>query len=139
MAKTKRKSRIGRPPKHGGYSLIVRQGELPENRGHIREYLTSVREGLILDLGPTEGDLTTAQLVLIDRVTSLLSVVRLMEEYAKDKGGMSGDRLSESLRESYITYNNSIRLTLGALGIDKRVRDQGGLDGYLESNYGGKK
>lgn len=138
MAKTKGKSRIGRPPKHGGYSLIVRQGEFPENRRHIRDYLISVRSGLILDLGPTEQNLTTAQLVLIDRLTSLLSIVRLMEEYAKEKGGLNGGRLSESLRESYITYNNSIRLTLQALGIDKQVRDRGDLDGYLESNYGKK-
>lgn len=136
MAKTKQKSRVGRPRKHGAYSLIVKAGGLPENKGHIREYLNRVRDGLILDQGPTEEDLTTAQVVLIDRVTSLLSVVRLMEEYAKEKGGMSGDRLSESLRESYITYNNSIRLTLGALGIDKRARERGDLDGYLKSNYG---
>jgi len=121
MAKTKTKTKRGRPIKHGGYSIIVRQGELPESRKHVREYLNMIRAGIISDLGPTEEDLTTAQIVLIDRLVSLLSVVRMIEEYAKEKGAFSGDRLSESLRESYISYNNSIRLILDKLGIEKRA------------------
>ena len=121
MVSSRKKTKRGRPLKHGGYSIIVRQGELPENRKHVREYLNLVRDGIISDLGPTEEDLTTAQLVLIDRLVSLLSVVRMIEEYAKEKGAFTGDRLSESLRESYISYNNSIRLILDKLGIEKRV------------------
>ena len=124
MARTKVKTKRGRPLKHGGYSIIVRQGDLPENRKQVREYLNKIRDGIISDLGPTEENLTTAQIVLIDRLVSLLSVVRMIEEYAKEKGAFSGDRLSESLRESYISYNNSIRLILDKLGIEKRVVEE---------------
>ena len=120
--KKKGKSKRGRPPKHGGYSLLIK-GELPENRKYIRRYLTAVREGLIQDLGPTEKDLTTAQLVLIDRIVTKLGVVRCIEEYIREHTVMTGARLSPSLRESYLAYNNSIRLDLAALGINKRNKE----------------
>jgi len=50
-SKKKGKSRRGRPPKHGGYSLLIK-GELPDNRRYIARYLTEVREGLIKDVWP---------------------------------------------------------------------------------------
>ena len=119
MTKKKGKSRRGRPPLHGGYSLISK-GELPENRRYIRRYLTEAREGLIRDLGPTEDDLTTGQAIMIDRVTTKLGIVRCIEEFIREDAVFEGKRLSPSLRESYLAYNNSIRLDLQALGIDKR-------------------
>ena len=132
--KKKGKSKRGRPSKHGGYSLLVK-GELPENRKYIRRYLTSVREGLIQDLGPTEVDLTTAQIVLIDRVVTKLGVIRCIEEYIRENTVMTGDRLSTSLRESYLAYNNSIRLDLQALGIDKKQSETLDLHEYIEDKY----
>jgi hypothetical protein len=137
MAGNKQKKKRGRPPKHGGYSLLVK-GELPENRKHIREYLTGVREGLILDLGPTEENLTAAQIILIDRVVTKLGVIRCIEEHIRENSVMRGHDLAPCLRSSYLAYNNSVRLDLQALGIDKQVRDREDLDGYLESNYGDK-
>lgn len=136
--KKKGKSKRGRPPKHGGFSLLVK-GELPENRKYIRKYLTAVREGLIQNLGPTEGDLTTAQTVLIDRVVTKLGVIRCIEEYIRENTVMIGDRLSASLRESYLAYNNSIRLDLQVLGIDKR-KNEGTIDlhKYVAQRYGKK-
>jgi len=62
------------------------RGELPDNRRYLAPYLTGVREGLIRDLGPTEEDLTTAQKVLIDRLVNYLGIVRLIEEYVKERG-----------------------------------------------------
>ncbi len=138
-AKKKGKSRRGRPPKHGGYSLLVK-GELPENRKHIKVYLTEVRSGLIQDLGPEEKDLTTAQIVLIDRIVTKLGVIRCIEEYIRENTVMTGNRLSPSLRESYLSYNNSIRLDLTALGIDKRKVEEEDLMSYVQKTYGkGKK
>jgi len=122
-AKMKGKSRRGRPPKHGGYSLLTK-GELPENRKYIRQYLTEVREGLIEDIGPREIDLTTAQKVLIDRIVSKLGIVRCIEEHIRENTVMRGHDLAPSLRKSYLAYNNSIRLDLQALGIDKRQADE---------------
>lgn len=118
----KPKSRRGRPRvKHGAYSLLTR-GELPEHRKYLRPYLTAVREGLIRDLGPAEEDLTTAQLVLVDRVITSLGIVRLIEEYVKDKGIFQNPEgfLNPALATHYIAYQNSIRLTLSALGINRK-------------------
>ena len=128
----KQRKKRGRPPKHGGYSLLIKS-ELPENRKHIREYLTGVRGGLIQDLGPTEKGLTTAQIVLIDRVVTKLGVIRCMEEHVRENTVMKGDRLSPCLRASYLAYNNSIRLDLQALGIEKKQADKVlDLGAYLE-------
>lgn len=135
MVNIKKERKRGRPPKHGGYSLLFK-GELPENRKHIARWLTEAREGLIADLGPGEGNLTSAQGIIIDRVISKLGVVRCIEEYIKENTVMKGDRLSPSLRESYLAYNNSIRLDLQALGLDKRTSEVPDLQSYLKETYG---
>ena len=103
--------------KHGGYSFLTK-GEIPEHRQYIKEYLTALREGLIRERGPLEKDLSIAQLILIDRLISLLGVIRLIEEKAKEDGVFIGKNLIPSLRTSYIAYNNTVRLTLDKLGID---------------------
>ena len=132
--KKKRKSKLGRPPKHGGYSLLTK-GELPENRKYIRRYLTNVRESLIRDLGPTEENLSAAQTILIDRIVVKLGVVRCIEEYIRENSVMEGDRLAPSLRESYLTYNESIRRDLMALGIQRRESDSFDLQEYVRKKY----
>jgi len=78
---TVRFKRGGRRPKsHGGYSFLVK-GDLPEDRSHILKYLMAVREGLTKDLQDSGSGLTTAQIILIDRITTKLGVVRCMEEH----------------------------------------------------------
>ena len=137
--KKKKKPRLGRPPKHGGYSLLTAKGELPENRKYVRRYLTEVREGLIEDIGGTEESLTTAQRVLIDRIVSKLGVVRCIEEHIRENTVMTGHDLAPSLRGSYLAYNNSIRLDLQALGVDKRKGEEGlDLMTYVQEKYGKK-
>lgn len=74
-------------------------------------------------MGPTERDLTAAQIILIDRVVTKLGVIRCIEEYIRENTVMTESRLSPSLRESYLAYNNSIRLDLQALGINKRNKE----------------
>ena len=122
LSKKTTKKKLGRPPRHGGYSLLTR-GELPENRRYLRPYLSGIRQRLIRDLGPGEDDLTAAQVILIDRVITYLGIVRLIEEYVRDKGIFSnaGGFLNPSLSKGYLAYNNSIRHTLQALGIDHRA------------------
>lgn len=109
--------------RHGGFTYLTR-GAIPEHRQYIKKYLTAVREGMIRDIGPTEKDLTTAQLILVDRLVSLLGVIRLIEEKAKEDGIFRGRDLTPSLKQSYIAYNNTVRLTLEKLGIDKKIGDQ---------------
>jgi hypothetical protein len=128
--------RGGQKVKHGGYSFMVK-GELPENRKHVLKYLTAARENLIRDLGPAEEDLSAAQIIIVDRIVSKLGIVRCIEEYIRENSVMVGSNLAPSLRASYLAYNNSIRLDLIALGIEKRKGDEGpDLITYVKEKYG---
>jgi hypothetical protein len=109
-----------RPKKHGGYSYLT-TGQLPENRSHVLKYLIAVRQGLVKDLGPTENDLSTAQIVLIDRITTKLGVIRCVEEHIRENSVIEGNDLAPSLKASYLAYNNSLRLDLQALGLNKKL------------------
>jgi hypothetical protein len=80
----------------------------------------AVRQGLIQDLGPTENDLSTARIVLIDRITTKLGVIRCVEEHIRENSVMAGEDLAPSLKASYLAYNNSLRLDLQALGLEKK-------------------
>ena len=112
------------------------KGALPENRKHVLRYLTAARESLIRDLGPTEEDLTAAQIILIDRVVTKLGVVRCIEEHIRENSVMKGHDVAPSLQKSYLAYNNSIRLDLAALGIDKRQSEAPDLQAYIKETYG---
>jgi hypothetical protein len=138
MAKTKGKSKIGRPPKHGAYSIVVKQGEPPENRQYIRNYLIEIREGLIRDHGPREEDLSTGQRILIDRATSLLSICRVIEEWIRENGVFVGMQLQPILKV-YLSHLNSLRLILVNLGLNQKEIDKiVDLGTYVEQNYGDK-
>jgi len=129
----------GRRKSHGGYSYLT-TGNLPENRAYIERYLTETREGLVRDLGPTEEDLTTAQIVIMDRIISKLGIIRCIEEHIRENSVMIGDNLAPSLGKNYISYNNSVRLDLEKLGIDKRKGDEVfDLQEYAREKYGKKK
>jgi len=109
----KKQGKPGRPAIHAGYAYLVKANEaIP---------LTAARENLIQDLGPTEQDLTAAQIILIDRVITKLGIVRCIEEHIRETSVMQGHNLAPSLRQSYLAYNNSIRLDLQSLGINKRA------------------
>jgi len=113
----------GRKKKHGGYAYLS-TGKLPEQRKYIEKYLTAARGNLIRDLGPTEEDLTAAQIILIDRLVTKLGVTRCIEEHIRENSVMVGHNLAPSLKASYLAYNNSIRLDLQVLGIDERKIDK---------------
>ena len=126
-----------RPKSHGGYSFLT-TGQLPEHRANILKYLIAVRQGLIQDFGPTENDLSTAQIVLIDRVTTKLGVIRCVEEHLRENSVMVGDDLAPSLKASFLAYNNSIRLdllSLEGLGV-KKANEILDLKEYAKGKYG---
>jgi len=120
------KRRKGRPPKHGGYSVIGRD-ELIQKTGFLRRYLEETRAGLVKDIGGTEDGLSEQQRVMIDRIISRLSILRLMEVYIEKagpvhlKGGVVS--LQPPLIKSYLAYCNSIDRALVALGLEKRERE----------------
>lgn len=133
---TKKKNKLttalksGKKTIHGGYSYLT-TGRLPEHRRYIEQYLTAARMNLIKDLGPTEQDLTAAQIIIIDRVISILGVLRCLEEHTRENSVMVGKgELAPALRSSYLAFNNSLRLNLQALGINVKQTDS--VPGPLE-------
>jgi len=140
MSQNKEKLKIklspGKRQTHGGYSFLRTEG-LPVTRRHIENFLTAARLGLINDLAGSEQDLSTGQIILIDRIISMLGVVRCIEEYIRENTILKGEDLSPSLKSSYLAYNNSIRLNLQALGIkSKKAEGIMELGKYVEEKYG---
>jgi len=129
--KLKTKLSPGKRQTHGGYSFLRTEG-LPVKRRHIESYLTAARQGMVNDLAKSEEDLSTGQIILIDRIISMLGVVRCIEEHVRDHTVMKGEELSPSLKSSYLSYNNSIRLNLQVLGIERRLaKGETALDDYV--------
>lgn len=130
--KKKPTGKPGRPPRHGGYSIMNR-GDLLERRPYVRAYLTGIREGLIRDMGPREQDLTTAQLALVNHVISKLGVLRLIEEHIQAQGVFtSAGLLDPALGKFWLAASNSLRLDLMALGIHTRKGEEGlSLEKYI--------
>lgn len=93
---------------------------MPENRAYLMRYLSAVREGLVRDLGPEEKDLSTAQIVLIDRCVTLLGTIRCIEEYVKEEGVFKGNELQPSLGTNYISFTGSLQRILALLGLERR-------------------
>ncbi len=121
MAKLERKLSKGRPKVvHGGFSFLT-TGRLPEHRATLLRYLSACRNGLIEDLG---GNLSTQEMILIDRCISLLGVLRCIEEYCKEKGVFKGDELQPSLGKHYISFTNSLKQILALLGLRKQDIDE---------------
>jgi hypothetical protein len=116
MQEKKPKKKRGRPPKYGGFSLLA------EKRREVRAYVSESRAGLIHDLGPGEENLTAAQLILVDRTTTALGIIRCIEEYIRENSVMRGSDLAPALQQSYLAYVNHVRLNLQALGIAARVK-----------------
>jgi len=111
--------------KHYGYAFLT-SGKVPKSRKYIEKYISAVRENLILDLGPTQDDLTTAQMVLIDRVIMKLGFLRLIEEYLRETGeifkGNTG-QLLPCISNDYTRFAESVRRDLSTLGINKRAEE----------------
>lgn len=143
-AKSKPKRRRGRPPKHGGYSLVARDEMLKEHP-HLKRYLEDCRAGLVRDVAGTEDQLTEGQRLIIDRLIPKLAICRLIEIYIEKYGIFRRDQLQRrkvlelepALGTSYLAFDNSIRLGLALLGIDKRKADDViDLGRYVAEKYG---
>ena len=117
------KLKTGKKGTHGGYTFLS-TGRLPEHRREVERYLTAARQGLIGNLAGMEENLTTAQLIIIDRVIGKLGVIRCMEEHVREKSVMVGDDVAPCLKASFLAYSNSLRLDLQALGINTRAGER---------------
>jgi hypothetical protein len=117
------KLKTGKKATHGGYTFLS-TGRLPEHRREVERYLTAARQGLIGDLAGTEEALTTAQVIIIDRVIGKLGILRCIEEFIREHTVFVKDELAPCLKASYLAYGNSIRLDLQALGINTRAGER---------------
>ncbi|HZX11350.1 MAG TPA: hypothetical protein VFG01_10445 [Acidobacteriota bacterium] len=121
--KLDKKLKPGPKKRHHGYAFLT-SGKVPKSRKYIEKYIGSVRDNLIKDLGPTQDDLTTAQMVLIDRVIMKLGFLRLIEEYIRETGeifkGNTG-KLLPCISNDYTRFAESVRRDLSTLGINKRA------------------
>jgi hypothetical protein len=118
-------SKIGRPILHGGFSTrspreLVRGRE----RQRLRKYLSDFREGLVTDLGG-EDQITAARLVLVDRATMKLGLIRLIEIYLANAGPW--DRPGEIkpvIPGPYMRLTDGLRSDLLALGLDRQEAEK---------------
>lgn len=123
--------RKGRPFKHGGFSILNR-AEVPYARKKIMRYFHQVRDSIIQDLGGS-ARLTTAQLLLVDRIIFKLGFLRCVEIYIAEKGPFTeAGQLEPILRETYLAYANSLRLDLQALGIKEKAEEIITLTDYIK-------
>ena len=144
--KMKRKRKLGRPPKHGGYSLIVKD-EILKDHPHLRRYLQDCRDGLVQDVAGSEDRLTEQQRIMIDRIISRLSICRLIEIYIEKYGAFRKDKikrfhileLEPALGLNYLAFSNSIDRALIALGLNKKQADEAlDLGRYVAEKYSKK-
>ena len=113
-SKLDRKMKRGKQrSRHGGYTYLVAR-KIPADKIYIERYLTNLREDYIRDLGPTEKDLTTAQLILLDTLITLKGVNRCIE----CQSGRDGDL--RRLDERYNARNNQVIKICSLLGLDRK-------------------
>jgi len=122
-AKKKKKSRRGRPPKHGGYSIVWRDEKLKEHP-YLRSYIQECRDGLVRDVAGSEEQLSEQQRILIDRIISRLSICRLIEVFVEQKGLFKGDELIGAVGKNYLAFCGQIDRALVALGLEKRKTEE---------------
>ena len=121
--------RVGRPFKHGAYSLAIRDQVLKENP-RVTRYLVDTRAGLVRDVAGSEDALSEQQRVMIDRIISKLAVCRLIELYVEKYGAFPQMKvkgktivkmeLHACLGINYLAFSNAIDRALAALGLSKK-------------------
>jgi hypothetical protein len=122
----RRKRRMGRPPKHGGYSLY--QGDLIKEHPELRRYLEDCRAGLIEDLSAEgEAGLTAGQLILLDRIIQKVGLSRLIEIHVSKSSFLRDPQAKAPeiapVLQFWLSVNNAIRADLQLLGIERRKMD----------------
>ena len=129
MAK-KKKGKMGRPIKHGGCSIELKD-ELLQKHPAVRTYLRDTRAGLIRDIAGDEASLSEQQRILIDRIISKLLILRVIELWVERSGIWRRDKLKRyqvlelepALGLNYLAYSNSVDRALKLLGIHKQAKD----------------
>jgi hypothetical protein len=96
----------------------MKTGEVPKDKLEIERYLSGLRQGYIQDIGPREEDLTTGQLLLLNKLVTLEGCQRCVEIQAARDGNL------RTLDERYNARNNQIIKLALSLGIESRAEDK---------------
>ena len=115
----------GRPIIHGGYSVRPPR-ELISGRGgkRLRLYVNRIRGQIAEDLGG-EDRMTGGQLLVLDRVTSKLLLIRLIELYITEAGPWEKPgTLRPVLAGPYLAFSRSLLDDLRLLGIERREAEE---------------
>lgn len=115
--------------RHGGYS-VAHKDELIRRRPEIAVYLKTVRLGLARDLCPEgEEHMTTARRIILDRLMSKLSTVRLIEAWLAENPAQI--LAAASVTGLWLSTNTAILKDLLALGLERRALEVQPLDAIL--------
>jgi len=117
MQKLEAKLPRGGRRRHGGYSYLTSH-RIPDDKIYVERYLTNLRESYVLDLGESEADLTTGQLVLLDTLITLKGINRCVEIESSRDGNLA------RLDERYNARNNQIIKICLALGIEQSSHER---------------
>lgn len=122
---------------HGAYSALRLYRERPlDLRRSDHRFLSEWKKSLIDDLGGA-GEISVLQAVLADQCVSLLIILGKMSEWVEANGIMQGGELSPCLKQSFLSYQNSLRLALASIYGDgekgKGRKKPLNLESYLKS------
>ncbi len=104
--------------RHGGYSKSSRAVPLS-----VRRRLEAIRDSLIREKGPRLEDLTTPDLIRIEKAVNVLQITMSIEAFIRREGIFRGKKLDPILRENYLAYVSSLRLLLRELNITEKAGD----------------
>jgi hypothetical protein len=105
------------PTKHGAYAVTkaLKQGRHLDRRFRIGRQLATVRENLIAEC--SEGKLSQAQNILLDRIIEKLAFLNCMASYCMDQEQLVSPKgeLIGVLRHSYLAFSEALRRDLVGL------------------------
>lgn len=117
-----------RPNLRHGIHSFLNGGNAPPA---IQAELDAMEAGLIKDLG---GDLTMAQRVLIATARRALGVVMLGWAWIEQHGIVDRDGTPCGIIGMLASYMNSLRLSLLALGLERKPKSTKDLDAIIEEH-----
>jgi len=125
MTKEKPRSKGGRKPLHGGYSLLP--ARLAMQYPQLQRYLRQIRKDLIDHAGGPDK-MTAPQEVLVNSIVNKLVVCRLIEIFIQRTSPFDLSQLKKAppvlslqpaLGINYLAFSNSIDRGLALLGLEK--------------------
>ncbi len=126
---------------HGGYSLLAvmnGKGKI-DGRTRLGRALKQHRDHLARDLGAGRfEDLSRQQQILVKRVIYKDMILDSIDHYVEEVGPFSAKgQLRPVLRKNYLSWSNSVRLDLMALGLARQARDMTPTLAEIRQRYAG--